>query len=119
MPPDRSERPSDPGSWRVRVGWLVPALSVLLGSAATAGTLYATYTSRLDAVETQTRETASTLATVEAASRARDEALSARMSTAERDAAVRETEQRATTRALEALTDEIRELRSQLQRRRP
>lgn len=112
-------RPSDPGSWRVRVSWLMPALGILLSAAVTAATLYATYSSRLDAVEEQTRETASTLATVEAASRARDEALSARMSSAERDAAVRETEQRATTRALEALTDEIREMRSLLQRRRP
>lgn len=97
---------------------LIPTATLLLGSAATAGTLYATYTSRIDAVQQQTIDTVQALARVEAASRARDEALTSRMLIVERSAAVQETEQRATTRALEQLTVEIRELRSAVQHRR-
>lgn len=118
MSPGPPERPSDPGTWRVRLGWLMPMLGVLLGSAATAGTLYATYTSRLDAVETQSQQVATTLAAVEAASRARDESLSDRVTAVEREVAVHASEARATTRALEQLTEEIRELRAAVQRRR-
>ena len=68
-------------------------------------------------MELQTRETTQTLVTVAAESRTRDEALGLRLQVVERDGAVRETEQRATTRALEGLTEEIRDLRTLLQRR--
>ena len=114
--PMRQSEP--PPSWRT-IRMIAPAVLILLSSAVTATTLYATYSARLSAVESQTREVGETLAVVESASRARDESLGARMMTVERDGAVRETEQRATTRALEVLAEEIRELRVSLQRRRP
>lgn len=111
-------RPSDPPpSWKT-IKALIPTITLLLGSAGTAGTLYATYTSRIDAVQAQMTETVAALARVEASGRARDEELAARLQVVERDGAVRESEARAMTRALEALADEIRELRTVVVRRR-
>lgn len=115
VPPDRPSEP--PPSWRT-VRMLAPAVLVLLSAAATAATLYATYTSRLNAVEEQSQQVATTLAAVEAASRTRDESLSDRVTAVEREVAVHASEARATTRAIESLADEIRELRSALARRR-
>lgn len=114
VPPDR---PSDPGSWRVRVSWLQSILGPLLGAAVAGGVIYGATLQRIEQLESRDVEIATRLESVASETQARYEAVDVRVYSVERDAAVRETEQRATTRALESLTQEIREMRSLLQRR--
>lgn len=109
-------RPSDPPpSWKT-ITRIMPAVLVLVSSAVTGATMYATYTIRIDSVAAQQQETTEMLVRLEASSRARDEALAERLQHVERDVerdrAVRETESRSQTRAIETLADEIRELRN-------
>lgn len=116
VPPDR---PSDPGSMKVRISWLQSIMGPVLGAAVAGGVIYGATLTRIEQLEARDVDIAARLERVGAEAQKRHDELGVRVYAAEREAAVRETEQRATTRALEALTDEIREMRSLLQRRQP
>ena len=114
MPP---ERPSDPGTWRVRVGWLQSILGPVIGAAVAGGVIYGATLTRIEQLEARDGDITARLESVASESASRSQSLDVRVYAVEREGAVRETEARATTRALDALATEIRELRVSLQRR--
>jgi hypothetical protein len=113
------ERPSDPGTWRVRVGWLQSILGPVIGAAVAGGVIYGATLTRIEQLEARDGDITARLESVASESASRSQSLDVRVYAVEREGAVRETEARATTRALDTLAEEIRELRVSLQRRRP
>lgn len=114
MPPDRTSEPS----FKVKASWIPNILGPIIGAAFATGVIYMATFSRIEALESRDVEITTRLESVATEALVRSEATNARVYAVERDQAVIETEQRATTRALEAMAEELKELRLALQRLR-